>query len=196
LAALAMAAAVSASDPVSYPPKAVPTLYVTPNYDLTFRPPKGTWYCPLPDHWTGSDHGTVLFLARPAKCYGAGFPSSSRGFDPPGLPRIDVYYGYDTSEDDDPAPTCHEVGTLKLMGKSSPICRESDGGLSARSTYSADSAAEVIISLYTTRERLEGDLATLRTLSATVKPCRSTWNERGQRRTYGEGEPCPNGKWF
>ena len=71
-----------------------PPVYVSPNYNLSFRSPPGAYYCPLPKGWVGSDHGTILFLQRPARCGGAGYPSSSRGFEPAGLSRIDVYYGY------------------------------------------------------------------------------------------------------
>jgi hypothetical protein len=196
LAALAMAAAVAPAEPVSYPPRPVPALYVTSNYNLTFRPPKGAWYCPLPDNWVGSDHGTLLFLESPAKCYGAGYPSSGRGFEPPATPFIRVYYGYDTSEDTEPE-RCDQVGTLRLMGRIRPLCRRADDGrIEASAKFGTDVATEVFISLYTDKSRYRSDLAKLRAVAASLMPCRTTWTVRGMTKTSGNGRPCPKGDWF
>ena|SRR5215472_294217 len=50
------------------PPLPAPGLYVTSNYGLMAKIPKGLTYCPLPEGWEGSDHGTVLFIEPPSGC--------------------------------------------------------------------------------------------------------------------------------
>ena len=67
------AATVLVSAPIPTPP-----IFVTPVYALTFRSPSATTICALPVDWTGSDHGTVMFLLPPKQCGGARFPLRER----------------------------------------------------------------------------------------------------------------------
>ena len=72
------------------PVKSEPAIgdFTSVNYPMTFKAPASAFFCPLSPDWVGSDHGTTVFLARPKACYGAGYPSSSRGFEPGDFPRI------------------------------------------------------------------------------------------------------------
>jgi hypothetical protein len=176
-------------------PLPVPSVYVTRNYALTFTPPKAATYCPLPEDWVGSDHGTTLFLTPPERCGGAGYPSSGRDFSP-NVPRIEVYYGYWFEGDMDPPPCPQTVGAAKLIGKSRPLCR-ADGQVSLSAIYKVDGPAQVILTLVTTPERLDADLATLRELAVTVRPCRAAYPMAGGKPLVtGTGRLCPAGKWF
>src|ERR1700761_7268156 len=123
-----IAAAAGASAPVEKPTAPLPTppAFASEQYGLTFRTPPGSTYCSLPDNWTGSDHGTVIFLAPPKRCWGAGFPSSGRGFDG-NAPRVEVFYAYDLGDDEEgrKPPPCREVGRVLFLGKTRPLCRKS-----------------------------------------------------------------------
>ena len=75
-----------AAKPLREPPPTAPRRavgdFTSSNYAITFKAPDYTYYCPLPDGWEGSDHGTILFLASPSACYGAGYPSSVADLNP------------------------------------------------------------------------------------------------------------------
>lgn len=191
LAALAAAAAIA--------PLPAPSVFVTSNYGLTFRTPPHAFHCPLSKDWVGSDHGTVVFLERPTACFGAGYPSSSRGYAPEDLPRVDVFYAY--WSEDLTAPPCSRAGQVRLMGRLRPVCRERIGKLvrlSSTARYKADIAAEATVSLVTTPARLDYDLAAFRIVAASMAACRADWkDDRGRPFTIGTGPPCPpNGRWF
>jgi hypothetical protein len=185
-------------------PEQAPKVYVTENYALTFQVPPSLTYCPVPDNWVGADHGTVLFLAPPTECSGAGFPASSRSFAPADTPRIEVYYGYDTGEGDAPKqaePCDNSLGEAQFMGQSRQLCRAMRGELTsvkATANYSASSPAEASFSLITTEKRLSKDLEIFRSLLASTHPCSVSWkDDKGGTDTFGTGPLCPRSKgWF
>ena len=198
-ALLAAAIATQPSAVEAVAPRSAPSVYVTPNHFLTFRLPAGLYYCPLPDSWTGSDHGTVLFLRPPARCGGAGFPSSSREFSPDDTPRIEIYYGYAFDEDEGPPEKCVRVARIRIMGRSRLLCDLKMEGMKAASVslkYQADSSSEVILSLISRSDRFAADLVQLRAVAASIKPCKALWTINGKTVSDGWGEPCPIGKWF
>jgi len=175
-------------------PRTAPAIYVTQNYALTLRVPKGATYCPLPDSWVGSDHGSIFFLTPPAWCAGVGYPSSSRGFGPDQTPRIELYYGY-RDEDMPRPPRCRSIGTTLFLGKYYQLCPGHRGGsrtVEVTGFYEADQQAEAVLTLVTTSGRLARDLKTLRRVAATVRPCRT----KSQERDSEPGALCPKGSWF
>ena len=179
-------------------PRATPAVYVTGNYALTLRLPKGATYCPLPDSWVGSDHGSVFFLTPPAWCAGVGYPSGSRGFGPDQTPRIELYYGYWDGDVQRPR-RCRSIGAMVFLGKHYQLCPRYAGGSSVVEVtgfYQADQQAEAVLSLVTTRGRLARDLKTFREVAATLRPCRTKWEVAGQEKISGSGAPCPKGTWF
>lgn len=196
---LAMAAAISAVSS----PRPTPSAFVSEQYGLTFRTPPSSTYCALPKDWVGSDHGTVIFLAPPKRCYGAGFPSSGRGFDG-NAPRIEVFYGYDLAEDeeDQKPPPCKEVGRVVFLGKPRPLCRTSSRQgieVAVSAKYLADQPAETILTLVTSRARLEADLHKFEALLQSARTCTATWHDDkgGKPFTTGSGLPCPaEAQWF
>jgi hypothetical protein len=198
--------AVAASTPpaaAKLPPKAAVGAFASANYAITFPAPARTTYCPIPDTWTGSDHGTVIFLEPPRFCQGVGYPSSSRGFEP-NVPRFEVYYGLDLEEDEDrPAaiPKCKRVGALTLLGAARPLCRSPDRNrivLSSRATYSSYAPTEVVLTLVTTSRRLGEDLSRFRAFAATVRTCKQVVrDEKGKASSsWGVGPECPKGDWY
>jgi hypothetical protein len=196
IALILAAATVLASAPIPTPP-----IFVTPVYALTFRSPTSTTMCALPVDWTGSDHGTVMFLQPPKQCGGVGFPSSSRGFSED-VPRIEVYYQYWLDDPDTgPAPCKTVVGQIKLLAKTRKLCRAIQGNnlrISASARYTADIAAWVELALITTPQRLKSDLITFRRLAASVSPCKESWSSSdGKSISVGTGADCPaDGKFF
>lgn len=178
-------------------------VFASSNYALTFSAPVHTFFCRLSDDWVGSDHGTVIFLKRPRACYGAGYPSSSRGFEP-NVPRIEVYYGYDVwdgDEADRPAPpACQQVGLLRMLGAPRKICKTIDHSLTvltASATYQSDAASELDVALATTPERLSQDLVVFRRFAATVRTCKDfDARVKGPGSTWGVGARCPAGRWY
>ena len=195
LAALAMAAAMIP------PPALAPSVYVTSNYALTFRSPPGAFYCPLPDDWVGSDHGTTLLLIQPTACGEVGYPSSGRAFTPESTPRIEVYYGYWDAEDALAPGPCRQVGTASLMGGDQPLCRtDAEGFVVVKVTahYEADIPAELDLTLVTTPARLARDLAAFRAMAGTARACAAAWkDDNGRPFTLGHGAPCPeDGRTF
>jgi hypothetical protein len=177
-------------------PQNAPRAFATGQYGLTFRTPPKSTYCPLPSDWTGSDHGTTVFLTPPQHCGGAGFPSSSRGFSPD-VPRIEIYYQYWMGEDfEAPRPRCHAVGQAWLFGQRRPLCRDSDSrmvSVDIYSRYRADVDAEVHITLITEPGRMDSDTQSLLSLSKSMRTCSSVWSDSRTKKTFvvGSGPLCP-----
>jgi hypothetical protein len=189
-ASLAILAALQTASTIA--PKPAPPVFVTSNYGLTFKTPPGSFYCPLPDDWVGSDHGTVVFLASPGVCGGAGYASSSRNF-LGDVPRIEIYYGY-WFGDEERSPPCNTAGTAKLLSEAHPLCREDkDARVNIRvwTRYMADSSAEVVVTLVTEPGRLHRDMATLITLTNSMRTCSFVWTEHGKKLATGKGPRCP-----
>lgn len=181
-------------------PRATPSVYTTPNFGLTFRVPPSTTYCPLPDDWRGSDHGTILFLERPTQCGDAGFPSISRGYQPDDVPAISLFYGYWLEDDAAPAPACHQVGSILLLGAWRAVCETRKSARITRwvtAPYQADAAAEVTLALSTTLHRLSRDMVLFERTSAAIQTCRTEWTAQKKRFSIGVGKACPKGgRWF
>lgn len=195
-----------ASERAQRPIKPEPAVgdFASVNYPMTFQPPAHAFFCPLPPGWEGSDHGTTVFLTPPKSCYGAGFPSSSRGFELGDVPRIDVYYGYDVGSDASKPSPCRSIGTATLLGKSVPLCRETRDGMTTvtvEGRYTADITVDLSISLVSRPGDVDRWLPVFRTMLTTVHSCTSMWDEdlpHGKKKhaAFGHGAPCPVGKWF
>jgi len=182
-------------------PEPVPPIFVSDTHGLTFSPPKGSTYCPLPSDWVGSDHGTIIFLEPPRTCGGAGYPSSSRGFQPFNTPRIEVYYSYWDAEDAPAPPSCNPVGDAELFGHDQPVCSARTGALvekTVRATYMADSESHVVITLVTTANRLQRDTIVFQDMVKTIQTCSSDFRtNNGKSFTVGIGRTCPkDGRYF
>lgn len=184
-------------------PRAAPAAFVSQQYGLTFRTPANSFYCALAKDWVGSDHGTVVFLAPPAACGGAGFPSSARGWDG-SAPRIEVFYGYDLVDDDEkptPAP-CDRIGRAAFLGAGAPLCRKRARGtveVSVSGKYQADVPAEAVLTLVTSRRRLAGDLQAFEALLRSARTCSTVWRGGPGKTSFttGSGPPCPRAaSWF
>jgi hypothetical protein len=178
--------------------------YATGNYGLTFEPPDHATYCPLPDDWVGSDHGTVVFLEPPRACYGAGYPSSARGFEPADVPRIEIFYGYDLSEDEDEAkpPPCKAMGTVTLFGKKTNLCRGKWHRLATANVegkYKADEPAELSATLVAKPADLSRYMPRFIALIASIRTCNEQWAvggaEGGKTFVIGQGARCPPSQW-
>jgi hypothetical protein len=184
------------------PPRLAPAAFVSEQYGLTFRTPPHSFFCKLPADWGGSDHGTVIFLARPTRCFGAGYPSSGRGFsgDPP---RIEVFYAYDVADDDadQKPPSCKEIARARFLNSVRPMCSApSRRGVqvSVSAKYKADESDEATLTLVTSRARLEGNLNSFRTLLQSARTCTATWQDDrgGKPFSTGSGPPCPDDARF
>ncbi|HEY0085029.1 MAG TPA: hypothetical protein VGB65_03875 [Allosphingosinicella sp.] len=171
-------------------PRPAPRVYATHNYGLTFVSPAGTSYCPLPADWVGSDHGTILFLRNPARCYGGGYASSGRNFFPEDVARLRTYYGYWVREADHAPPPCRQVAMVRLLGASRPVCEgREEGGLVTRSIqarYGADIPAEVSLTLVTKGAPSRREMAALAALAASIRTCIAPDVPVGE-------APCPKG---
>jgi hypothetical protein len=178
-------------------PLPTPSLYVTPNYGLTFNTPVGASYCPLPKSWVGSDHGTTLFLERPKECARGDYEQE---FSPPSVPRIDIYYAYWMGDDEPKPPACDADGSTTLFGQRHAICFGQINGMvteEIRALYTFDGPVQVVITLTTTPPRRKQDLATLRALTASMRSCKAgATNATGKHFVFGTGQPCPAGSWF
>jgi hypothetical protein len=185
------------------PPQPTPKAFASEQYGLTFATPDGGSYCALPADWSGSDHGTVIFLAPPKRCYGAGFPSSGRGFEG-NAPRIEVFYAYDVADEEEPSkpPRCKAIDRVRFLGEVRRLCRKSSRQgveVSVSAKYSADVPAETTLTLVTSRNRLADDLIKFERLLETVRTCTATWHDDkgGKPFTTGSGPPCPaEARWF
>jgi hypothetical protein len=181
-------------------PKPAPPVFVTSIYGLTFKTPPASFYCPLPDDWVGSDHGTTVFLQSPGSCGGAGFPSSSRGFSR-NVPRIDVFYAYWMGEDEPSPPPCPAAGRMQLFSELRPLCREDKDGwitVTVSARYTADIPAQVTVTLVTQPNRLDQDISKLISLTTSMRSCSSVWTfDKGKRSVVGNGPRCPkDGEYF
>ncbi len=177
--------------------------YATGIYGLTFRPPERAMYCPLPNDWVGSDHGTVVFLEPPRVCYGTGFPSSGRGFDPADTSRIEIYYGYFLGEDEEKPAPCKPAGTATLFGKKTNLCRDMWRGLvtiSVSGRYIADEPAELSATLVAKPDDLSRYMPQFTALVASIRTCSEKWTGGGpdKKKTFiiGQGPRCPPSQWF
>lgn len=189
------------SEPAGTAPRPAPGQYMTGAYGLTFAVPAGASYCPLPGDWIGSDHGTTIFLELPRSCGGAGYPSSSRGYEPAGAARLELYYSYWMGEDEPPPRACRRVGTIGFLGAARPVCEEREGGLVRRSVtarYMADIEAEAVLSLVTRPGRLAADMAAFAAAASSMRTCTAAFrNEDGSSFTIGTGALCPEAaSWF
>jgi hypothetical protein len=176
---------------------------VSAQYGLTFDAPNSGFYCALPADWSGSDHGTVIFLAPPKRCDGAGYPSSGREFNG-NPPRVEVFYAYDVADDDvgSKPPPCKTIGHVRFLGQSRQLCRKSSRqgvDVSVSAKYSADQPAETTLTLVTSRSRLADDLPKFERLLESARTCTATWHDAkgGEPFTTGSGPPCPDdARWF
>lgn len=186
-------------------PRPAPAHFVSYAHGLTFRSPAGSTYCPFPAGWVGSDHGTVVFLTPPHRCGGAGYPSSSRSWDSPAT-HIDVYYAYWMGEDE-PAPSpCRRVGSIRMFGKSRPLCRREDRNqivIDATARFRGDLDSQMTLTLVTTPKRFAADLATFRAMATSIRGCRAVsravddnGHKVGKPEALGVGAPCPRGGIF
>lgn len=184
------------------PPHPTPRAFVSEQYGLTFRTPPHSFFCGLPADWAGSDHGTIIFLARPKRCFGAGYPSSGRGFsgDPS---RIEVFYAYDVAEDEsgEKPPRCHEIARATFINSVRPLCSApSSRGVqvSVSAKYTAGESDEAELTLVTSRARLKADLIAFRNLLQSARTCTATWHDDrgGKPFNTGAGPPCPGDARF
>ena len=160
-----------------YSPQRAHGRYTSQNYALAFPSLRETWTCPIPTDWTGTDHGTILFLTPPRRCYGIGFPSIARGFEPGTTPRIEVYYD-GTFIDDGIRPltarSCRQVATMRLFGSERPVCAmKAKAGLKIVRIASLyrQKEYEVELTLVTTPARYQRDFATLQRLTSVIGTC-------------------------
>ena len=180
-------------------PLPAPSKYATSNYAVAFDVPRSTTYCPLPKDWVGSDHGTTIFLTPPKLCGGAGYPSSSRGFEPARTPRIEVYYGY-TDSVSEPAP-CHLAGHARLFEREEALCSDKQDGLAiltVHGNYDADEPAEIQLSLVASAQDQPRYAKAFLALVASVHACKASWpDSRNPKKVsfIGHGPPC-DAKWF
>jgi hypothetical protein len=194
------------------PPQPAPELYVTDNYGLMLKVPRGLSYCRLPEGWSGSDHGTVLFLKAPSGCIPSQAYASSSRPTPEFVPVIYLYYGHNVAEiergngESSPPQTSAEYAQLfckkpflpvpqglKLLGKPALGCRHDHGdrveihlaGLFTGTESGLD------ITLSTTRQRLAQDLRMLSSVAAEITECQPSWDKRKMVRPA-----CPKAPWW
>jgi hypothetical protein len=184
-------------------PIPAPKAFASEQYGLTFQTPRDGSYCALPADWSGSDHGTVIFLAPPKKCFGAGYPSSGRGFDG-NVPRIEVFYAYDVADDDEASkpPPCKTIGRVRFLGEVRRLCEKSSRQgvqVSVSAKYSADQPAETTLTLLTSHAHLADHLSKFKKLLESTTTCSATWHDDkgGKPFTTGSGPACPtSARWF
>ena len=182
------------------PERAAPPVFASVTYGLTFRAPPGSYYCPLQRDWTGSDHGTVMFLGKPKACFGAGGVSSVRGFAPGKIPRIEIDYEHALDPEDRGAPRkCTLAGHVMLFDRARNLCVVRLDGVPTYvvdADYDSDGAETLSVRLVTSDLRRDTDLATLRRFLAGVRACHSS-EYRHERRRDGHILPnCPEGDWY
>jgi hypothetical protein len=195
-----LSAAASSHAPGGVPPQLAPSRFATEQYNLTFSVPHGGTYCPLAEYWVGSDHGTTIFLERPRQCFGAGYPSSSRGFEPENVARMDLYYSYWMAEDEPPDRPCHRVASVKFLGAKRSVCEERHGSIVIRSVkarYLADIEAKAVLRLITRRDRLGKDMRILEAAAMSFRSCKTIWPSPKGSIVAGRGALCSrSGRWF
>lgn len=206
LLCLLLQSAVSSGGPRKepLPTKPLPAqgAFATGNYGLTFESPDQATYCPLPNDWSGSDHGTVIFLEPPRACYGAGYPSSARGFQPADVPRIEIFYGYYLEEGQAKPPLCKSMGTVTLFGKRADLCGDKWHRLvtvNVSGRYMADEPAELSATLVAKPDDLGRYMPQFKALIASIRTCSEQWTSEGAGKkgtlVIGQGPPCPSSKW-
>jgi hypothetical protein len=189
-----------AAKPDWAPPKPAPPIYVTHNHGIRADIPAGLTYCPLPSDWMGSDHGTTLYLVPPRRCgRTTAYPSTNRRVSNP-VPSIDLYYGFNVAEinrrdaHSSPPRTSAEyvnawcekpsqaipVG-LTLLGAPALGCRHDQGSnvvIELMAVYSWQNSEsdvrperELVVTLSTTKERIEKDLRTFGLFAAGIRLC-------------------------
>lgn len=207
--ACVLLAACGATEPADPPsvegitPLPAPKLYRSSDKSLTFPTPAGAFYCPKPEGWVGSDHGTVVFLTKPKACVSSdAFTSSERGA--LSAPNIQVYYGYDPGWEGRP-PRCEEIGRAPFLGGERPLCltRRDDRIVEvvAKANYmaegvGADIKANAVFTLVTDAARLDADLATFRTLLAQTSTCNQADGEGAAPSRNGRPPCAPEAVWF
>lgn len=188
--------------PEALRPKPAPRLYRSADKSILFPTPAGSTYCPKPDDWVGSDHGTVVFLTPPERCdRSAAYPSSERGALT--APNIQIFYAWDVLEPEEkPAPPpCEPIGTARFLGDERPLCVRRRGDIvevRAAAPYLAEGGrmkAEAAFTLVTAQPRLTQDLETFRTLLARTRLC--TPPEFETVRPTATAPACPaEAEWF
>jgi hypothetical protein len=182
------------------PPQLAPSQYATEQYGLTFKVPKSATYCPLPKNWVGSDHGTTIFLQKPSRCGGVGYPSSGREFYPDKLARLELFYAYWMGEDEPPEKPCRKVATLRFFGAKRSVCEEREHGLVIRTVkarYPTETEAIAYLTLVTSPARLKRDMATFESAASTFRTCSAIWSGPKRKFTTGRGPLCPKAaRWF
>ncbi|WP_138983936.1 hypothetical protein [Sphingomonas elodea] len=148
----------------------------------------------------------MLFLTPPAQCGGAGYPSSSRAFEPDFVPAISLYYGHNTvDEEDAPSPSpCNKVGEIQFLGAPRPICEERESAevrLVVQNRYQVVAAgdAEAVFTLVTTADRLVRDRPVFVAAAANLRTCSFVLRGVGakKRTRWGVGPSClADGRWF
>jgi hypothetical protein len=194
------------------PPQPAPHIYVTSNYGLMAKIPSGLTYCQLPEGWTGSDHGTVLFLEPPSGCIPSqSYPSSDRPT-PEFVPAIHLYYEHNVAEinrgkgESSPPRTSAEFARqscdrpylkipsgLNLLGRPAIGCRHDEGDrvdIAMAALYWSGNEG-VIVSLSTTRKRLIHDLPMLAKMASAISVCKPDWDK--SKRTI---PACPDAPWW
>lgn len=185
-----------------FPPRPAPPLYVTNNYGLMAEIPRGLTYCPLPDAWVGSDHGTVLFLEPPSACIPSqSYPSSSRPTTE-FAPAIALYYAYNSAEvgtsteyarQSSDKPCLRIPPSLMLLGRPAVGCRHDEGDrvdIVLAALYWSGGAG-VVVTLSTTRKRLSRDLPVLSKVASVISVCKPDWDKSKR-----DVRACPAAPWW
>ena len=187
--------------------KHVPHHYVSRKFGLVMKVPSGLSFCPLPSEWAGSEEGTVLFLKPPSGCLDVKADSSTTRPTSRFTPSITVYYRgnvskYDPFDGKIPASaTSEELARqycpdffispdLKLFDQPAVTCRFEMHSNRVRivlmSLYDSANNA-LMISLLTTKDRLEMDKQVLAKLASSISACRS-----GSVKDTAGVRACPN----
>jgi len=174
--------------------------------------PQGLRYCPLPEGWTGSDHGTALFLEAPSGCIPSRAYASSSRPTPEFVPAIYLYYAYNVVEiergngQSSPPRTSAEYAQryckkpflpvppgLTLLGKPALGCRHDDGDrveISLKAVFDGGESG-MDVTLSTTRQRLARDLRVLSSVASEISECQPSWDKKKHERPA-----CPQtGSW-
>lgn len=173
--------------------KHAPHHYVSQKFGLMIKVPSGLSFCPLPSEWAGSEEGTVLFLKPPSSCLDVKADSSTTRPTSGFTPSITIYYRgnvskYDPFDGKIPASaTSEELARqycpdffispdLKLFDQHAVTCRFELHSNRVRivlmSLYDSTNNA-LMISLLTTKDRLEADKRVLAKLSSSISACRT-----------------------
>jgi hypothetical protein len=177
---------------VSSSSKHAPHHYVSQKFGLMMKVPSGLSFCPLPSEWSGLEEGTVLFLKPPSGCLDVKADSSTTRPTSRFTPSITVYYRgnvskYDPFDGRIPASTTTEElarqycpdffvsPDLKLFDQPAVTCRFELHSNKVRIVLMSlfDSASNALmVSLLTTKDRLETDRRVLAKVSASITACK------------------------